>query len=172
MRINLFGGPGTGKSTTAAWLYAKLKEESYPIELVTEYIKSWAWEGRVPSSYDQNYIFAKQLRREDLLTRKGIHLITDSPMPLQLVYAKKYNCPFYDELFSLSKKFDAQHPSLNVVLARTVAYQPEGRYETAEEALDVDKRILALLHDYNASYIVIDPKEKDALLTYVKEELK
>jgi hypothetical protein len=171
MRINIYGGPGIGKSTTAAWLFSRLKEEDYTVELVTEYIKSWAWEGRVPSSYDQNYIFAKQLRREDILTRKGVHLISDSPLPLQLVYAKKYNCPFYPELFSLCKKFDAQHPSLNVLLARTKAYQTQGRFETFEEAQDVDKRVVDLLREYDAKYIRIDPRQKDTLLEIVKDNL-
>ena len=35
--INLYGGPGTGKSTTAAALFALIKREGYNVELVTEF---------------------------------------------------------------------------------------------------------------------------------------
>jgi len=44
--INLLGGPGVGKSTAAAKLFAKYKDEGKSVELVREYVKDWAWEGR------------------------------------------------------------------------------------------------------------------------------
>lgn len=172
MRINIFGGPGTGKSTTAAWLFATLKQAGKNIELVTEYIKTWAWEGRVPSSYDQTYVFASQLRREDILTRRGVHVVTDSPLPLQLVYVKKYKCPFYDELLSLCKKFDNEHPSFNIRLKRTVPFQTFGRYETLEEAKEIDMAILQVLREYGAPYLDVDPeRDKEAILSAVSEIL-
>ena len=40
MRINFLGGPSSGKSTTAAWLFAQLKDRQASIELVTEYVKA------------------------------------------------------------------------------------------------------------------------------------
>jgi nicotinamide riboside kinase len=172
MRINIYGGPGSGKSTTAAYLFAKLKSQGQNVELVTEYIKTWAWEQRVPTGYDQAYIFAKQLRSEDLLTRRGIHVITDSPLPMQLVYAKRYACPFYDELYSLCKKFDQDHPSLHILLRRTVPYQTFGRYETLEQAKELDISIQTLLAGYG-SYMIFDPTaEKKRILSTVCNALE
>ena len=37
--VNLFGGPGCGKSTTAAWLFNQLKERGINCEYVTEFPK-------------------------------------------------------------------------------------------------------------------------------------
>jgi len=37
--INLFAGPGAGKSTTAAGLFAEMKRANVDVELVTEYVK-------------------------------------------------------------------------------------------------------------------------------------
>lgn len=42
--ICLYGGPGTGKSTTCAGLFYKLKIEGYNCEMNREYIKEWVWE--------------------------------------------------------------------------------------------------------------------------------
>ena len=39
MIINLFGGPGTGKSTGAAYIFAKLKMCGVNCELITEFAK-------------------------------------------------------------------------------------------------------------------------------------
>lgn len=65
--INLYGGPGAGKSTSAAFLYYLLKANGFNVELVREYVKDWAWEKRVITNYDQIYFLGKQVRRESLL---------------------------------------------------------------------------------------------------------
>ena len=57
--INLFGAPGSGKSVNASKIYAALKETGLDAELVTEYVKQWAWEGREHTSLDQFYFFCK-----------------------------------------------------------------------------------------------------------------
>jgi pantothenate kinase len=40
--INVYGGPGAGKSTSAAYLYYLLKVAGKNVELVREYVKDWA----------------------------------------------------------------------------------------------------------------------------------
>lgn len=44
--INLFAGPGAGKSTTAARLFSTLKLRGKNAELVQEFAKGAAWEKR------------------------------------------------------------------------------------------------------------------------------
>jgi DNA replication protein DnaC len=50
-RICLYGGPGSGKSKLACYLNYMLMD--YDIDLVSEYIKAWAYEGKIPESLDQ-----------------------------------------------------------------------------------------------------------------------
>jgi hypothetical protein len=38
--VNLFGGPGTGKSTTASGVFYHLKRDNRNVELVQEYAKA------------------------------------------------------------------------------------------------------------------------------------
>jgi len=42
--VNLFGAPGSGKSTCAAYTFAKLKMLGVNCELVTEFAKDKTWE--------------------------------------------------------------------------------------------------------------------------------
>ena len=67
--VNLFGGPGSGKSTTAAGLFYEVKKLKLNVELVTEYAKDAVWEKRHNLLDDQIYIFAKQQRRISRLKR-------------------------------------------------------------------------------------------------------
>jgi adenylate kinase family enzyme len=89
-RICLFAGPGSGKSTLAAKIFAALKEQQIQVELINEYIKTWAYTGKVPKSYDQLYVFAKQLNSEDVILRHVPLLITDSPLLLNSAYPLHY----------------------------------------------------------------------------------
>ena len=83
--INLFGGPGSGKSTTAAALFSNLKRLDFKCELVTEYAKDVEYEGRSNIFEDQLYITAKQNRRLKRLQDYHISLdyaITDCSLLL------------------------------------------------------------------------------------------
>ena len=44
--VNLFGGPGIGKSTTAAGVFNLLKLHGIETELITEFAKDLVWEER------------------------------------------------------------------------------------------------------------------------------
>jgi len=157
--INLYGGPGTGKSTSAAYLYYLLKSSDRNTELVREYVKNWAWEDRKINTYDQLYFLGKQARYESMLYGKVDYIITDSPVLLGGFYAKKY-CPdtiaaginaatlaFYNQ----ANKDGHRHK--HIMLTRTKTYNPAGRYQSAEEAKNIDSEIHQYLHDMNINFI-------------------
>lgn len=54
--VNIFGGPGVGKSTTAADLFVAMKKAGYNVELVTEVAKDFVWEDRSTTLTIQPYI--------------------------------------------------------------------------------------------------------------------
>jgi ATP:corrinoid adenosyltransferase len=89
--INMFGGSGIGKSTTAAGLYHQMKLQGLNVELVREYVKGWAWAGTKVNTYDQVYIFGKQARSEYMLYGKVDYIVTDSPILLSPIYDRYYN---------------------------------------------------------------------------------
>lgn len=174
-RINLFGGPGIGKSTTAANLYSifkyKFVNDGHPtkIELIQEYVKEWAWEGTKIRGFDQIYICASQLRREEIPLRSGVDLIiTDSPLILQCIYSKKNNVPGYNELFGIAHTFDKEYPSINIVLDRgSRPYVNHGRYETHDKAIEMDKYIEDELRYHMIQYKKIPYHDIDAMVSYI-----
>lgn len=142
--INLYGGPGTGKSTSAALLFAMLKNAGHNSELVQEYVKQWAWEKRVPVNYDQFYFFGKQSRKEYSLFNEVDVIVTDSPVSLCGYYASVYGTPEQVTLFTeMTKTFykmasDEGKRYVHVWLNRVKAYNPKGRFQTEAEARAID----------------------------------
>lgn len=135
--INLFGAPGSGKSTTAAGLFYNLKLQHTHCEMVREYVKSWSWEGRKPGEYDQMYILGKQIKYESLLYGKVDVIITDSPIILSGFYEHLYDVG--DMVADAATKFMSKAQSKGIIyknywLESHAHYDERGRYQTPEEA--------------------------------------
>lgn len=156
--INLFGGPGTGKSTTAAGLFFEMKKRHIEVELVTEYAKDMTWEKRHNVLSDQLYILAKQNRRVQRLSGQVEWVITDSPILMGIVYTTESYFKAFDGL--VTEVFNS-YENHNFLLGRDFAYQAAGRNQTADQAEQVDLSIKNLLDQKQVSYhrIINDPKE-------------
>ena len=84
--INLYCGPGGGKSTGAAKLFAHLKQQDKNVELVTEFAKQLTWQNRQVDLSNQIYVFAKQHSKLFHLEDEVDVVVTDSPLLLSLIY--------------------------------------------------------------------------------------
>lgn len=162
--INLFGGPGIGKSTTAAELFVWFKKHGILCELIQEYVKGWAWEGRKVGPFDQVYILAKQLKLESRLYGKVNVLITDSPLLFSPIYERLYQHtaasePMAMTILETARKHDVEH--VNFLLTRAKPYVKEGRYETEIEAKQVDSWIRTFLDFHKIPYL--QPAANDAV---------
>lgn len=148
--INLFGGPGVGKSTLAAELFARFKKLGKSVELVTEFAKDLVWEDRQSTLAIQPYVSMKQFRNLARLKDKVDYVITDSPIIKDSVYARRYapELPqdYHNLLFFLHENLG---DSINVLLSREHAYESVGRYQTEQEAKSIDDelRFMLALHD-------------------------
>src|ERR1700751_2169041 len=89
--VNILGGSGIGKSTTAALVYGELKLRYQVCELVREFVKQWAWEGRKVGPFGQSIIYGQQVERESSLYGKVDFIVTDSPLILCPVYQQHYD---------------------------------------------------------------------------------
>lgn len=147
--LNIWGGPGTGKSTTAAGVFYHMKSLDIKCELIQEYAKDMVWEQRHNILEDQIYIFAKQQRRISRLRNHGLDwVITDSPIPLGLCYTKPEHLSdaFVQLVMQVYNSFD----NYNFYLTRNVQYDPVGRNQKTEgEAVIMDDKIKHLLTTQN-----------------------
>lgn len=155
--INLFGGPGVGKSTLAATTFAHMKQEGYSVELVTEYAKQLTWEGRTNALSNQIYVFAKQLHNIFRLKGQVDYIVTDSPLLLTLAYKPHTMHPSFDAMV-----VDAvsEYDNINLILKRTVPYKTGGRNQNEFDAIKIDSRIRTVLDYYLMSYVEIDPTDQ------------
>lgn len=161
---NLFAGPGAGKSTMAASVFAKLKRNHVEAELVTEFAKDLTWEVRREALQCQPYVFGEQLWRLHRLIGKVDVIVTDSPILLSVVYGSRkesFNAAAYD-VFN-----DFQN--LNFLLDRDRQYSPNGRNQTEEEAKALDRRIEDTLRAYNVPFDRVRANDIGAI--YVKERI-
>jgi hypothetical protein len=146
--INLFGAPNSGKSTTAAGLYYKLKLTGRPTEMVREYAKGLAWEGRIPGQFDQPYIFGKQLKYESMLYGKVDFLVTDSPLLMSAYYDNYVNNSHIvlnaaRDFVQYAKTKDVEFK--NVFLNTVDTFQQEGRFQSLEEVQKMSGEMLTWL---------------------------
>ena len=146
--VNLFGGPGTGKSTTAADLFAQLKKRGVNAEYVPEYAKGMVWEERPGVFKNQIYMFAKQHHAIFRTLGKVDITVTDSPILLSLYYGQHLSSSFRQVVLEEHNKMD----TLNVFLKRVKPYNPAGRHQTEDEAKNIDVDLRRLLDECDINY--------------------
>jgi hypothetical protein len=166
--VNLFAGPGSGKSTTCAGVFAKLKLAGVNCEMALEYAKDKVWEESNKVLDDQIYVFGKQLHRIFRLKDKVDVVITDSPILLSIIYDKTRNKYFSDLVLNQFNNFDNR----NYFIERTTVYNPKGRLQTEDEAKEIDKVLLDLLKDCNIEYDSVGKSEAvDYIFNKIMKEL-
>ena len=174
--INLFGGSGLGKSTTGALTFGEMKLQGFHVELVREYVKKWAWLGIKPSVTDQFYLAGKQWHAESHLYGKLDYLVTDSPVLLAGFYEQHFGgeelClpAILNHQRRAEKDKDVKY--LNLFLQRHKAFDTRGRYETAEQAAEIDVALREWLTKHDISFIDLEAPDRErpqAIINLLKE---
>lgn len=145
--VNLFGAPGAGKSTGAAFIFARLKMAGVNAEYIQEFAKDKAWEKNpTPFKVDnQNYLFAKQSYRMERCREDAECLVTDSPLPL---------CVHYNESDILGEPFNQMvmnsfdsYENMSYFVHRVKPYNPKGRRQTEAQSDAMSDEIRDMLLD-------------------------
>jgi thymidylate kinase len=176
---NFWGGPGTGKSTTAALLFGRMKQRGWNTEIVPEVAKDLVWEERFKTLLFQPYIAAKQMWRVERLRGQVDLVITDGPFLSSLIYLKEEELPgaryFADWLHTVNEEWNQEHIFLKRSAER--GYNEAGRYQTQEEAEALDHKIERFLDRAMVPYstCIIDHSEEanhvDSLVAKIERSL-
>lgn len=172
-RINLFGGPSSGKSTTAAGIFHFLRLQGKQIELIQEYVKNWAYRNHKIEHWDQFYFMAKQIHKEQAPLLGGVDLVvSDSPTLLSIAYAKFNKLPYDKQLLEIEEIYEKQFPSINIYLARDKEqYNEVGRWQDLEEAVSIDMDIQKLLIQKDVDYVTFRKYDIEQILDYINGKL-
>lgn len=167
--VNLFAGPGSGKSTGAAYIFSKLKMEGIDCEYVSEFAKDKVWEHNDEVLKCQFYITGKQSYKISRVNGKVDVIITDSPILLGALYGISDNPHLEDAIFYEFEKYK----NLNFFVERIKKYNPNGRMQTEEEAKAIDRELKSMLEKYNVEYenVYGDIEGYEEIVKKVKEML-
>jgi len=169
--INIYGGPGVGKSTIAAGLFCEMKKNGLNVELVTEYAKDLVYEERFDLlKNDQLYVFAKQHRKILRLKDTVEFIVTDSPLLFSIIYNRLNPTSIYDSESFENLVFQTykQYPNMDVQLLRNdiYNYQTSGRTQTTQRAREIDLKMAETLNSLEMKWEVLlsDPHTVFTLL--------
>lgn len=164
--INLFAGPGAGKSTTAAGVFSFLKQDGVSCELVTEVAKDMVWDKAFAVMQDQHLIFAKQRHRLIRLTGQVDYVVTDSPIILGNLYFSA--SPAFEQV--MLEEMQAME-NINFLLARVKLFSQVGRMQDEEGAKVIDEACHRLLTKYDLPYTLVEGGTQAGILRIVTEVL-
>lgn len=167
--LNFFGGPGTGKSTMAAGVFAELKSLGLNTELSLEYAKDKVYEKSLMTLDNQIYVFGKQLHRNFRIIDQVDVIVTDAPILMSIHYGSKESFIFKALVLEQHNKY----PSLNVFLERNHKYNPNGRIQTEEQAEQMDFEMKSMLDSNRIQYICMkaDKANISELVSMVENKL-
>ena len=160
--INLFGGPGIGKSSIASGLTYKLKKKHITCDNPYEFPKLLAWDENHSAIRDQLYVLANQHRGIVKSYGKVDYIILDSPILLSLTYRNYYKSNDYPATL-YGKSFDKmvldtfnQYDNINIVLERADGnHNEKERYQDLEQSVAIDNLCKQVLDETNTPYHTI-----------------
>lgn len=163
--INMFGGPGSRKSTIAAGVFYKMKMMGLNVELASEFAKDVTWEKHFNLLLDQVFVTAHQNRKLERLRGQVDFIICDSPLLLGLIYRVDNYYKSYDLL--VEELFNS-YDNINFYLNRTQKYNTAGRKETEAQAIYLDTRIRMMLDEKGISFtnVFVDLNVADKIVKY------
>ena len=160
--IELYSGPGAGKSTTAAGLYYLMKCRGYDAEMVREFAKEKAWNGTLADVTDNEIIYSEQTRRElDMVDGPDV-VITDSPIRMSQVYGTPED---------VVKEHEAEMRAAGFNYIRLFVNRPEefsnsGRIHNKEQSIEIDKTVRGMLEFHGE----VD-KNLETLIDFIENKL-
>jgi hypothetical protein len=149
--VNFYGGPGAGKSTTAASVFSLLKLHGVNAELVTEIAKDFTWEQRLKTLENQYYVWAKQQHRLWRVRGEVDVIVTDCPLLLSFIYGERKPECFYDLVLHDFNEYE----NMNFFIQRNKPFNPKGRNHNEKESKELDVKIKGMLEYLKIRYGVI-----------------
>lgn len=167
--INLFSGPGAGKSSIAAGLIHELKKKHISCDAPYEFPKILAWDNNGEAIKDQLYVIANQHRGIAKSYNKVDYIVVDSPILLSLVYKNYYikdetdypSCLYGNEFDDMILSVHRYYDNLNILLIRSneSVHNEKERYQDLTQSIDIDNKIRMMLDKNNVPYIEVSVDE-------------
>ena len=132
--VNIFGGPGAGKSTFAPGVVHCLKKYGFEAVFITEEAKHWALGGCPIGEGTQLEIMFRQFDAEQRYYSYDCFIVTDSPLEnnAYYCYARTGKGDYRNVVSRIREQSGIDQ--LNFWLQMPPHYHAAGRYQTEDEA--------------------------------------
>jgi hypothetical protein len=177
--INLFGGPGIGKSGIAAGITYKLKKNHISCDQPYEFPKLLAWDNNHSAIQDQLYVLANQHRGIAECYGKVDYIVIDSPILFSTIYhryytkgypAEMYGKVFHDMVIDLHRRYG----SINILLERGVTiHNDDERFQNYKQSVEIDTLCKNVLDETRTPYHTVkvgDDSVKDIMKIIKKHD--
>lgn len=171
-KIGICGAPSSGKSETSKWLSnqinTKLSGNSFHVvEFATSFIQKY---GRTPKFHDQFFIWHGQKSREENASSLSNIVISDCPTFLTYIYMQLLNEDLSEQsalyLSKVYKRilFDVLDYT-DIIFLQLLDYTDNNiRYQTRDEALNIQNRIGSFLRDHGVRHAVYTYEQASEIL--------
>lgn len=186
--VNLFAGPGAGKTVMAMSVVVELKKRGIHAEYVSEVAKDCVYHidnfrlsktqiraalEKISGSYvTQCQLFNEQRNRLDVFagSNQVDVVITDSPLVLSAAYLQGDH--FRSDFEDMCKTAAEDYHNLNYFLNRVVTeFETEGRIHDLSESLDKDVEIEELLNRLEQPFEKIDREQVSLVADEIETEI-
>ena len=169
--INLFGGPGVGKTATALSLTGLLRKKGISCDYASEGVKDHVYESNLVALDCQPAIAGEQIKRLHRLDKQVKIIITDSPILINTLHPGFGVTELYKSwLVEIHNMFN----NFNIVLQvdrEKQSYEQKGRTESKERATEMDKENIDMLNSYNVPFETVEVNELTELeILFLLEE--
>ena len=173
--INLWGGPGAGKTALAAEVFSHLRRNvPANIEMTGEFATEICFEQAKSNLQDPVYLLGNQWHRLWRLSQIGVEVaISDSPLGLVFAYLKE-DYAQRKSYKALVEDLMCVYPSVDIFIHRDI--YAEGGFKGNKKGRNngwlrnLDKRIMSL-SDYEFS-VTFGCDNEMAITEYVEEQVK
>jgi len=170
--INILGGPGIGKTTLSALIFAKLKmhENKYIVEYVQEYAKQLVWTKNFDILNNQHYVTQYQYKLLKQINGEVDFIVTDGPLCQGLYYNmhNKDNISNVDKTEKFILDSHAEFHNINLFLKRgAFEFETQGRLQNEEESKEIDIILKHLLKQNGIDFTEIDQNSDDSHVNQV-----
>ena len=150
--VDIYGSPSSGKSTAAAFIFAKLKMHKVKCELVTEVAKDIVWDGSLKMLSNQAYVFGNQFWRLSRLEDQVDVVVMDSPLMLSTIYnsSSRLGESFNKTVVEVAKNYDCLIYYLPML--EDSMYDNVGRIHAEPQSRAISLRIVEMLKANDVRY--------------------
>lgn len=163
--INLFGGPGAGKTVAAMEIAVGLKKLGYEVEYLSEYAKQLYYEGNLEmldgSLLHEIEIITEIYNRLMTYNGKVDVIVSDSALLQSVNYV--HGLENKKEMLAIAYDYHRQFLNINFMVARNHDFKTEGRVHSFEESVKIDEEILLFMEKIEPLDIIDDRNDRSSI---------